>query len=86
MERHPQADKVPLLTDRDLTRLFYDNNPNLSPGTRRERLRVSRQKLGEMQRDGTVVVEVDRGNTRILEPFGVSKLVDEAGETHLLAA
>ena len=69
MERHPQADRVPLLTPRDLTCLFYDHNPNLSLGARRERLRISRQNLDEMQKEGTVVVEKEGDNTRILEPF-----------------
>ena len=62
---------MPLLSPRDLIRLCYDHNTNLSPGTRRERLRISRQKLHEMEREGTIVIEEDErlGGMRILEPW-----------------
>ena len=72
-ERHPQADRVPMLPPRDLIRLCYDDNPNLPSQAQRQRLRTARQKLREMAKDGTIVIEEEdqggRGGMRILEPW-----------------
>ncbi len=74
-ERNPQADKVPVLSDSDLVKLFFDHTERKDSAFR-ECLRLARQYALEMQNDGRVVVETDQVNEktgvkgwRILEPY-----------------
>ena len=73
--RNPQADKVPVLSDSDMVKLFYDHTER--KGTAFSScLELSKKHALEMQDDGRIVVEEDQENEktprikgwRILEP------------------
>ena len=72
--RNPQADKVPILSDSDMVKLFYDHTER-NGKVFRDCLRLARSHAEGMQDDGRIVVEADRTNEktgtkgwRILEP------------------
>ena len=72
--RNPQADKVPVLSDSDMVKLFYDHNERKGEAFRKC-LELARKHALEMQDDGRIVVEEDQQNEktrikgwRILEP------------------
>ena len=72
--RNPQADKVPVLSDSDMVKLFYDHTERKGEDFR-NCLRHARRHALEMQDDGRIVVETDQINEkngltgwRILEP------------------
>ena len=74
--RNPQADKVPILSDSDMVKLFYDHTETKG-SVFRERLRDAKQKARQMQDEGRIVIEEDQIHTktgekgwRILEPYG----------------
>lgn len=74
--RNPQADKVPVLSDSDMVKLFYDHTERKG-SVFRECLRDARQKARQMQDEGRIVIEEDQIDTktgekgwRILEPYG----------------
>ena len=60
-ERNPEVDKVPVLSDRDMMRLFFDNQ-TLTPGggVFRKRLHDARNAAEEMHKEGRIVVETDQ--------------------------
>ena len=72
--RNPQADKVPVLSDSDMVKLFYDHKER--KGTILSScLQVAKEKAKEMHEDGTIELESDQINEktgvkgwRILEP------------------
>ena len=66
-ERNPAADRVPQLGPDDLIRLGYDDNLDLSAGTRRKRLYETRQALRNKEAAGEVVIEVNGEGWRIIE-------------------
>lgn len=73
--RNPQADKVPVLSDSDMVKLFYDHTERKG-SVFRECLRDARQKARQMQDEGRIVIEEDQIHTktgekgwRILEPY-----------------
>lgn len=72
--RNPQADKVPVLSDADMVKLFYDHTERRGDAFRNA-LKDARKNALEMQKDGRVVVETNQINDktgqrgwRILEP------------------
>ena len=72
--RNPQADKVPVLSDSDMVKLFYDHTERKSEAFRFA-LMDARKNALEMQDDSRIVVEEDQENEktrikgwRILEP------------------
>ena len=72
--RNPQADKVPVLSDTDMVKLFYDHTERKGTDFT-SCLQLSRKHAREMQNDGRVVLEVDQINKKtgikgwkILEP------------------
>ena len=74
--RNPQADKMPVLSDSDMVKLFYDHTERKG-SVFRECLRDARQKARQMQDEGRIVIEEDQIDTktgekgwRILEPYG----------------
>ena len=74
--RNPQADKVPILSDSDMVKLFYDHTERKG-SVFRESLRDAKQKARQMQDEGRIVIEEDQIHTktgekgwRILEPYG----------------
>ena len=68
LERHSQADRVPVLDTDDLAHLGY--NDLLVPAeTLRERAAETRRWLRKMSDMGAVVLEWDGGAVRVLEPF-----------------
>ena len=75
--RNPQANKVPVLSDSDMVKLFYDHTER--KGTNfTSCLQLARKHALEMQDDGRVVVETNQVNEktgikgwRILEPHKV---------------
>ena len=79
--RNPQADKVPVLSDRDMVRLFFDHKER-EGSVFRDCLSLSRKHAEEMQKDGRIVVEQNQQNAktdvkgwRILEPHQNSTIV-----------
>ena len=73
--RNPQADKVPVLSDGDMVKLFYDHTERKGEAFR-NCLKLARQYALNMQDDGRVVVEQDQTNEktgdkgwRILEKY-----------------
>ena len=56
IERNPQADKVPVLSDSDMVLLFFDDS-EVDRGTFRKRLHEARRTASEMEVDGKVVIE-----------------------------
>ena len=80
--RNPQADKVPVLNDRDMVRLFFDHKER-NGKVLRDCLSLARKHAEEMQKDGRVVVEQNQRNEktdvkgwRILEPHLNSVILD----------
>ena len=72
--RNPQAEKVPVLSDSDMVKLFYDHTERKGK-TFRDCLQLARKHALEMQDGSRIVVEQDQtdsktGTTgwRILEP------------------
>lgn len=72
--RNPQADKVPVLDDRDLVKLFFDHNERKGQAFRRA-LHAARKYAEQLAADGYIVLEKDaidpqtrRKGWRILEP------------------
>ena len=72
--RNPQADKVPILSDSDMVKLFYDHTERKGK-VFRDCLRLARSHAEGIQDDGRIVVEADQTNEntgtrgwRILEP------------------
>ena len=80
--RNPQADKVPVLSDTDMVKLFYDHTERKGQDFR-NCLRNARKYAQEMQADGRIIVEVDQVNEktgikgwRILEPWNMYIISD----------
>ena len=72
--RNPQADNVPVLSDSDMVKLFYDHKERRGVAFR-SALLEARKHAKEMHEDGTVALECDQINEktsvkgwRILEP------------------
>ena len=72
--RNPQADKVPVLSDSDMVKLFYDHTARKREAFRKC-LELARKHAMEMQDDGRIVIETDQINEktgqqgwRLLEP------------------
>ena len=68
LERHAQADRIPVLDTDDLAHLGYNDNP-VPPETLRERAAETRRWLRKMEELQAVVLEWDGGAVRILEAF-----------------
>ena len=68
LERHSQADRVPVLDTDALAHLGF-NDANVSAGTLRERASETRRWLREMEQQKAVVLEWHGGAVRVLEPF-----------------
>ena len=73
-ERNPQADKVPILSDADMVKLFYDHTERKG-SLFRECLRIAKQHAHDIQENGRIVIETDQTDQktgvtgwRILEP------------------
>ena len=73
--RNPQADKVPVLSDSDMVKLFYDHTERRGTAFT-SCLELSKKHAEGMQDDGAIVVEQDQENEktgikgwRILEPY-----------------
>ena len=69
IERHPQADKVPLLDRDDRRRLFYGKKSD--GGTKQVRSNQATkadQRLIELEKQGRVVIEREGDKWRVLEP------------------
>ena len=75
LERHPQADRVPVLDTLDLAHLGFDDAP-VRNGTVRERASTTRRWLREMERLGIVVLEWEGGSVRVLEVFRGDSISD----------
>ena len=80
--RNPQADKVPILSDRDMVRLFFDHYERKGDAFR-ACLVKSRKHAEEMQKDARIVIEKHQQNAkkgvkgwRILEPYQNATIVD----------
>ena len=67
-ERNPQADRLPILDNRDLAHLGFDDNES-KQGTLRSRARETRRWLREMESLGAVALEWKDENVRVLEPW-----------------
>ena len=72
--RNPQADKVPVLSDTDMVKLFFDHKER-EGSVFRKSLSDARKHAEEMQKDGHIVIEENQQNAktnlrgwRILEP------------------
>ena len=61
--RNPQADKVPVLSDSDMVKLFYDHTERKGE-TFRDCLKLARKHALEMQDDGRIVVETNQVNEK----------------------
>ena len=61
--RNPQADKVPVLSDTDMVKLFFDHKER-SGSTFRECLRLARKHAEGMQKDGHIVIEKNQQNPK----------------------
>ena len=79
-ERHPQADRVPVLNMVDLALLGFDNAP-VSDATLRVRAKKTRDWLIEMKRLNLVALEWYGTNVRVLEPYrtDLDRNLKEAG-------
>ena len=73
--RNPQGDKVPILLDSDMVKLFYDHTERKG-GVFRECLRSARKHAEEIEKDGWIVIWRDQEDPRtrergwrILEPY-----------------
>ena len=73
-ERNPQANKVPVLSDSDMVKLFYDHRERRDVAFR-SALKEAYKHAKQMHKDGTIVIECDQVNEktgvkgwRILEP------------------
>ena len=73
-ERNPQADKMPILSDSDMVKLFYDHTERKGESFRKALLDARRHAV-EMQDNGRVVAEQDQVDPktgvkgwRVLEP------------------
>ena len=80
--RNPQDDKVPVLSDRDMVRLFFDHKERKGDAFR-ACLVKSRKHAEEMQKDGRIVIEKNQINAktgvkgwRIIEPYQNSTIAD----------
>ena len=62
-ERNPQCDKIPVLTDKQLVTLFYDDTP-VDVASFSERKKVAMDGLMDFEEDGVVVVERDAIDTK----------------------
>lgn len=62
-ERNPQCDKIPVLTDKQLVALFYDDTP-VDVASFSERKKVAMDGLMDFEEDGVVVVERDAIDTK----------------------
>ena len=70
IERHPQADKVPLLDRDDRRRLFYGKKSDSENRRRRsEQATKADQRLIDLENQGRVVIEREGNKWRILEPY-----------------
>ena len=72
--RNPQADKVPVLNDADMVKLFFDHTERKGQAFR-DCLKLARQHAEAMQKDGHIVVKKNQVNAktgvkgwRIIEP------------------
>ena len=63
-ERNPQCDKIPVLTDKQLVALFYDDTP-VDVASFSERKKVAMAGLMDFEEDGVVVVERDAIDTKM---------------------
>ena len=77
LERHTQADRVPVLDTRDLAHLGFDDVP-VPTGTLRERASATRRWLRRMETLKAVALEWDGGAVRVLEPFRNQTQLDDA--------
>ena len=69
-ERHPNADRVPVLDRDDRRRLFYGHASNNSSGGRRTQLAdAAERRLETWEQQGRVVIERTAEGWRILEPW-----------------
>ena len=68
IERNPQADRIPILDNRDLAHLGFDDS-DVPRGTLRERASETRRWLREMERLGAVVLEWHGDKVRVLQPW-----------------
>ena len=66
-ERNPQADRLPILDNRDLAHLGFDDN-EVKQVTLRQRAKETRSWLREMESLGAVTLEWQGDNVRVLEP------------------
>jgi len=66
-EDNPAIKHVPVLTDDDLIRLFFDDTP-VSVSTRRTRLEIAKKELAQMDNRGFVTLQHSPHGVRILEP------------------
>ena len=67
-ERNPQADRLPILDNRDLAHLGFDDN-EVKQVTLRQRAKETRSWLREMESLGAVALEWQGDNMRVLEPW-----------------
>ena len=67
-ERNPQADRLPILDNRDLAHLGFDDNES-KQGTLRSRAVKTRYWLRKMESLGAVALEWKGEDVRVLEPW-----------------